>query len=216
MIDKEIQSNIEETPDAINVIIPLIEDNIPLPKSQKDAMDDISIEKEIEIRAETIKTLSDIKGEPIEPNSENAKQAKQLAEDMINNKDLRPDFASYPNETMAYLAGMVAQTNVMLTKEMADYKLYVLNNAVYAHESATTVKDKISALRLIGEVDGVDAFKKKTEITHVNKTGKELEDELKKAIEELKGKVVEGQVLEIKTSQILEEPIEDEVEDDDD
>jgi hypothetical protein len=33
------------------------------------------------------------------------------------------------------------------------------------------------ALRMIGEMDGVDAFKKKTEVTHINKTGEELEKE---------------------------------------
>ena len=47
-------------------------------------------------------------------------------------------------------------------------------------------------LRMIGEMDGVDAFKKKTEVTHINKTGEELEKELRETIEQLKGKVIEG------------------------
>ena len=54
----------------------------------------------------------------------------------------------------------------------------------------------LGALRMIGEIDGVDAFKKKTEITHVTKSGQELEEELKKTIEELKGRIIEGEVIE--------------------
>jgi len=51
---------------------------------------------------------------------------------------------------------------------------------------------------MIGEIDGVDAFKKKTEVMHINKTGKELEEELKKAIADLRGKVIEGDLIEEK------------------
>ena len=189
MTDEELQSDI---------IVPPIEENIPLPKSQKEAMPDMTAEQEINIRAETIKTISDIKGDPLEANAEHMQQASKLADEMINNPDLRADYSQYPNETMAYLAGMVAQTNVKLTKQLADYKLYVLNNAVLAHETATSVRDKLGALRIIGEVDGVDAFKKKTEVMHINKTGKELEEELKKAIEDLKGKVIEGELIDVK------------------
>ena len=197
MTDEELQ---------LDSIVPPIEENIPLPISQKQAMPDMTAEQELNIRAETIKTLSDIKGEPIEPDSKHAQEARKLADEMMNNPDLKPDFASYPNETMAYLAGMVAQSNVMLTKQFADFKLYVLNNAVMLHETSTNPRDKLGALRMIGEIDGVDAFKKKTEVMHINKTGKELEEELKKAIADLRGKVIEGDLIEV----------EEEVEDDDD
>ena len=201
MTDEELQ---------LDSIVPPIEENIPLPISQKQAMPDMTAEQELNIRAETIKTLSDIKGEPIEPDSKHAQEARKLADEMMNNPDLKPDFASYPNETMAYLAGMVAQSNVMLTKQFADFKLYVLNNAVMLHETSTNPRDKLGALRMIGEIDGVDAFKKKTEVMHINKTGKELEEELKKAIADLRGKVIEGDLIEVK------EEVKEEVEDDDD
>jgi len=75
---------------------------------------------------------------------------------------------------------------------MADFKLHVLNRAVQEAETAKSSRERLAALRMIGEIDGVDAFKKKTEITHINKTGEELEKELLKTIEELKGKVIEG------------------------
>lgn len=175
------------------VVVPNIEQNIAIPKNQKEAMPDISLEDEIQLRAETIKVMSDIKGDPLDASAENREQANQLAIEMMENPEVRPEFGNYPNETMAYLAGMVAQSNCHLVKTLSDYKLYVLNNAVKAHETTDSVKEKLQALRMIGEVDGVDAFKKKTEVTHFHKSGKELEEELRRAIEDLKGKMIQGE-----------------------
>ena len=79
---------------------------------------------------------------------------------------------------------------------MADFKLHVLNRAVQEAETAKSSRERLAALRMIGEIDGVDAFKRKTEITHITKSGDELEKELLQTIEELKGKVVEGEVIE--------------------
>ena len=192
---KEIDqtSSLDSTPMHVNaLVVPIIEDQIPIPKSQKEALPEMTTDEEINVRAETIKTIADINGEPIEPTDENVEEAHKIAKQMMENPETKPEFATYPNETMAYLAGMVAQTNCMLVKDMADYKLYVLNNAVQVHESSDNPKEKLMALRMIGEMDGVDAFKKKTEVTHINKTGEELEKELRETIEQLKGKVIEG------------------------
>jgi len=40
-------------------------------------------------------------------------------------------------------------------------------------------KERITALRAIGEVDGVDAFKKHTEVVHKNMSLDDIEDRLK-------------------------------------
>jgi len=186
-------SSLDSTPMHVNaLVVPIIEDQIPIPKSQKEALPEMTTDEEISVRAETIKAVSDINGEPIEPTDENVEEAHKIAKQMMENPETKPEFATYPNETMAYLAGMVAQTNCMLVKDMADYKLFVLNNAVKVHELSDNPKEKLMALRMIGEMDGVDAFKKKTEVTHINKTGEELEKELRETIEQLKGKVIEG------------------------
>ena len=186
-------SSLDSTPMHVNaLVVPIIEDQIPIPKSQKEALPEMTTDEEISVRAETIKAVSDINGEPIEPTDENVEEGHKIAKQMMENPETKPEFATYPNETMAYLAGMVAQTNCMLVKDMADYKLFVLNNAVKVHELSDNPKEKLMALRMIGEMDGVDAFKKKTEVTHINKTGEELEKELRETIEQLKGKVIEG------------------------
>jgi len=65
-------------------------------------------------------------------------------------------------------------------------------------ESDSNNKEKIAALRTIGEIDGVDAFKKRTEVTHKLETLDEVESELLTLIGSLKGKVIDAEVIEVK------------------
>ena len=179
-------------------VMPEIESNISVPRTKKEAIPDMTSEQELRVRTHTIKELSDIKGEDISPSVEHQEQAQELAREMMTNKKLKPEFADYPNETMAFLAGLVAQTNCMIVEELSDLKLYAVNSFVQISATAEKDRDKLAALRAIGEVDGVDAFKKKTEITHITKSGDELEKELRETIEQLKGTVIEGEVIESK------------------
>jgi hypothetical protein len=191
-----IESNLNEEYNEPIVVIPIIEEGVPLPADNKKMYPSMKLEEEIQTRAETIKVLSDISQQSIDPDYKDVKEAEEIVGQMMNHPELKPEFANYPNETMAYLAGMVAQSNCMLVKEYADYKVYVVNGLVKVIESADSLKDKIAALKALGDVDGVDAFKKQTIITHVNKTGEELEKELRATIEQLKGKVIEGEIIE--------------------
>ena len=172
------------------VVVPHIEDDIPIPKSAREALPNLSPQEELEARTNTIKMLADIQDENIEPSQENMEQAEVLAQEMMTNPELKPDFGNYPNETIAFLAGMVTQTSHMVAKDLADIKLTVLNGLLQEATMAKSSRERIAALKAVGEIDGVDAFKKKTEITHINKSGDELEKELMKTINELRGKVV--------------------------
>ena len=174
-------------------VMPEVEANIPMPKSKKEAIPEMTSERELKIRSTTIKELADINGEDITPSKEHQEQAQELAREMITNKKLKPEFSNYPNETMAFLAGIVGQTNSMIVEELADLKLFVVNNFVQLAAMAKNDRDKLAALRAIGEIDGVDAFKRKTEITHITKSGDELEKELRETIEQLKGTIIEGE-----------------------
>jgi len=176
------------------VVMPAIDQDVAYPQTNKKPPA-MTAEQELEVRTNTIKTVADINGEDITPSKEHQEQAKDLAREMMTNKKLKPEFEQYPNETMAFLAGLVGQTNCMIVEELADLKLFVVNNFVQLVAMAKNDRDKISALRAIGEIDGVDAFKKKTEITHITKSGDELEKELLETIEQLKGKVIEGEVI---------------------
>jgi len=176
--------------DNQTVVVPHIEDNVPIPKNAKEALPDLSTQEELEARTNTIKVLADIQDENIEPTEEDMIQAEEIATEMMQNPELKPDFGSYPNETIAFLAGMVAQTSHMVAKDLADIKLTVLNGLLQEAYSAKNSRERIAALKAVGEIDGVDAFKRKTEVTHITKSGEELEKELKKTIDELKGKII--------------------------
>jgi len=173
--------------------VPPVEENIALPRGYKDALPELSVEEEIQVRAHTIKMLSDLQGDVIEPNSEQIDTATQVAKQIMENREAKIDYGTYPNETIAYLAGLVNQTSHMVAKDLADIKLSVVNGLLQEAATAKNARERISAWSKIGEIDGVDAFKKKTEVTHITKSGKELEEELKRTIEELKGKVIEGE-----------------------
>jgi hypothetical protein len=176
----------------MNGYVPDIEENIPLPSNAKEAFPELSPAEELNARAATIKFISDLTGQPIVPNESNAQEAKALAKEMAENPQFRPEFANYPNETLALLAGMVAQMNVSIVEDLADLKLYVVNKLVMEVENAKDAKARITALTKLGEVDGVDAFKKRSEVTHKVQPLEEVEKELLETLKFLKSKTIEA------------------------
>jgi len=175
----------------MDILIPDIESDIPLPARAADALPELSPTEELEMRVRTIKLISDLVGDPLVPSDENRVEATELAKQMMQDPKMRPEYSAYPNETMAYLAGLVAQSNCMIVEELSDLKLYVINKLVQEVEHATSSKDRISALAKLGEVDGVDAFKKRSEVTMQIKPMAEVEKELMEALNILETKFVE-------------------------
>ena len=159
-------------------LIPEIESDLQVPLKSSSHMPQMTASEEVQARVKTIKLLSDLSGTPIIPDANHQSVAEGLAKQMLTDPQIRPDFSGYPNETMAYLAGMVAQSNCQLVEELSDLKLYVVNKLVYEVEHAQTAKDRLTALKALGEIDGVDAFKKRSEVTHKVMSIEEVEKEL--------------------------------------
>jgi len=184
-------------PDMSEPIMPHIEENIPLPKNAVDAFPELSPAEELTMRANVVKLMSDLTGKPLVPTQENADQAKEIAKEMIANPAHRPDYSKYPNETLAMLAGMVAQMNISIVDELSDLKLYVVNKLVMEVENAKDAKTRVSALSKLGEIDGVDAFKKRSEVTHKILSIEEVEKELLDTLGSLENKVIDVEAREI-------------------
>jgi hypothetical protein len=170
----------------VSYLIPDIEDGVPLPPSATIAMPELSPAEELAMRARTIKLLSDATGQVLTPTEADQDAAMSIAKQMMQDPAVRPDFANYPNETMAYLAGMVTQHKVQLVDELSELKMYVVNRLINEIETATSAKDRISALSKLGDIDGVDAFKRRSEVTHVVKPLEEVEKELISTLEALR------------------------------
>jgi len=200
MPDMEQKALCEET-----LIMPYIEENIPLPKNASDAFPDLSPSEELTMRANVVKLMSDLTGNPLVPSQENADQAKALARQMISDPTLRPDFSKYPNETLAMLAGMVAQMNVSIVEELSDLKMYVVNKLVAEIESAKDAKTRVAALSKLGEIDGVDAFKKRSEVTHKIMSIEEVEKELLDTLTKLEDKAIDVEAREIVRNELQSE-----------
>lgn len=171
--------------------MPSVEADIPLPASATEAMPELTPREEIEMRARTVKMISDLNGTPIEPTVENRGEALELMEKVVSNKTT-PDLANYPNETLAYLGGMVAMYDGMIVRDLADFKLYVVNKLV-AETEHPDGKIRLGALKALGEVDGVDAFKKRTEVTHKQQSMEEVEKELLTTLEKLEKRTINVQ-----------------------
>lgn len=173
-----------------DLLVPDIDENIPLPASAAEAMPSLSPFEELDMRARTVKLISDLTGFPIVPDDDDEQSAKQLAKSMIEDPKGRPDFAKYPNETIALYAGMAARYNHMIVDELADLKLYVVNKLFEAVETAKDDKTRIAALAKLGEVDGVDAFKKRSEVVVKVKPLEEVEKELLSVLEGIEYRTV--------------------------
>lgn len=182
----------------MTMIVPPIEENIPLPDNAKDAFPELTAEQELQMRANVITLMSDLTGQELAPTQENADQAKTIAKEMMSNPQYRPDYSKYPNETLAMLAGMVAQMNVSIVEELSDLKMYVVNKLVAEVEAAKDPKVRVAALSKLGEIDGVDAFKKRSEVTHKHMSIEEVESELLNTLS-----IIEGQVIDVEAKAVI-------------
>ena len=198
MTDKNMSSDA-----AQNILIPNVDRDVPLPKNATEAFPELTPKEELDVRANTIKLLAELNGQPLKATSEHAAQANELAREMIENPKKRIEYANYPNETLAYLAGMVAQMNVSLVDDLADYKMYVVNHLVNEIENAKDSKARLTALRSLGEVDGVDAFKKRTETTVKIQSIEEVENELAETLRSLKARATTVDYKDIKAKAAL-------------
>ena len=161
-----------------------IEPNIPLPANAAEALPPMTPKEELEVRARTIKLISDLQGKPIHPTEQDKDQARVLAKKMVEDPRGHIQFSNYKNETLAYLAGMVSQYDQMIVKDLADFKIFVVNKLVEQTESGSA-KDVIAALKALGEVDGVDAFKRRSEVTVQIKPIDQVEKDLLAKLEKL-------------------------------
>ena len=116
-------------------------------------------------------------------------QAVEVVKHVAENKtDL--NLAQYPNETMAYLAGMVAQYDHMIVRELADLKLYIVNKLISETDNPDA-KIRVAALKALGDVDGVDAFKTRAEVTHKVQPIEEVEQELLETLRKVKSRAID-------------------------
>lgn len=182
----------------MTTLLAAIEDSIPLPANATEAMPELTDLEEIEMRGRTVKLIADIQGVPIEPSEDARAQATELANQVMSNPETRLNLSIYPNETMAYLAGMVGAYQADLVKEYAELKRFVINKLIKETDHPDG-RIRIAAITKLGEIDGVDAFKKRTELTVKHQSMEEVEQELLETLQKLEKRVIDVQAREIRS-----------------
>lgn len=199
MIDTNLEEN-QTLNDNSVVMFPILEEDIVLPRNASEALPDLTTEEELEVLANTIKLCADMMGEELKPEKEDLEEAKDIAKTMISSPNTKIQLKKYKNSTLASLAGMVAELDTHVVDELKDLKTFVVNGLIKEAVTADKPKERITALRAIGEVDGVDAFKKHTEVVHTNMSLDEIELKLaalvNKVQKRIEAKEVEGEVIE--------------------
>jgi hypothetical protein len=198
MQTQEIQQN-QAFNESDVVIVPPLEENIPIPKNVREALPDLSNQEELEMMANTIKLIADLNGEDINPTVEDIDEAKTIAKQMIEHPETKIQLRKYKNNTLASLAGMVAELDSSVVDDLKDLKTFVINGLIKEATMSDKSKERITALRAIGEVDGVDAFKKHTEVVHKNMSMDDIEGRLKTLVTKLQKRLeekdVEGEIV---------------------
>jgi carboxypeptidase C (cathepsin A) len=201
MQTQEIEQNQPFNDDAV-VMVPHLEQNIPIPLSARDALPDLNTEEELEMLANTIKLISDLTEEPIQATQEDIMEAKTIAETIIKNPETKVQLKKYKNSTLASLAGMVESINASVVDDLSDLKTVVVNGLLREAMTSEKSKERITALRAIGEIDGVNAFKKHTEVVHTSMSLDDIEEKLKvlvnkiqKRLDEKETQVVDAEIV---------------------
>jgi hypothetical protein len=187
----------------MQTLVPYIDETVPLPANAAEALPDLTPAQELNMRVRTIKLISDLTGQPIIPTEQDKDAAEQMAKKMMEDPDLRPEYSMHSDEFTAYLSGLVYRSNGAIVKELSDLKNYVINKLVVEIETTKDPKLRVQAVSKLGEIDGVDAFKKRSEITHQVKPIEEVEKELLQVLEGIEYSVVDDKTPEINPDDYL-------------
>jgi hypothetical protein len=171
--------------------VPDIEEGIPIPKNASEALPELSPREELDGIAKTYVELSELTNTPLKFDETDVEESKKIAKDLIQNPKTRPNYAALRDSTKAVLAGMVARYDFEVVDDLVQLKNFVVNALLDEYKNASDSKSRLQALTKIGEIDGVDAFKKRTETTHIVKPIEEVEKELMQVLEGIEYKVLD-------------------------
>ena len=197
MQTQEIQEN-QDFSDVDVVLVPPIEQNQPIPPHARDALPPLTNEQEIEMVGNTIKLISDLTGQRIQATQEYIDEAKTVIKTIIKEPEKKLNIRKYKNNTLAALAGMVAELDAQVVDDLKDLKTFVINGLIKEATMSDKAKERITALRAIGEVDGVDAFKKHTEVVHKSMSMDDIESRLQTLVTKLQKR------LDVKDSEVID------------
>lgn len=169
--------------------IPAIDEAYPLPTKATNTEINLTPREEVEMRGRTIKLLAELSNRVIQPTEEDKANAQQLAVH-VNETGIDLDLDKFSEGTYVVLVELVKAHSTPIVPNLSDLKTYIVNKLIFEIEYSKSSKDRIAAIKSLGEVDGVDAFKKRTENTLIYKPLEEVEKELLTVLDNIEYTVV--------------------------
>ncbi len=150
-MNQEVQQNQEANVEADAnkvVMMPHIEEGVPIPKHSREALPEMNNEDQVRLRSKTYKEISDLTGHDIDPTPEQREAAEKTMKEMITNPGKKQDLKKYANDQMAYLGSLVDVYNHSIVDDLAELKQYVVAKLVYAAEHTQNVKEQNSSMAM--------------------------------------------------------------------
>jgi len=168
---------------------PVVEHDLPMPK---DKQPKLSVRDRIKAESQTAKLL-EVLGDPDEvPATE---EEKVLSRNIFSSGREPSDFELDANPGIARHVGeMLDRYDRELVADATEIRVYLTNRLI---QESNSDKDatRLKALDMLGKLSDVGAFMDRKEIYVHNQSTETIEDALRKKIDKLLGKPVEGIVL---------------------
>lgn len=147
--------------------IPQIDENIPIPAVDCLDLPVWTAAEEAQIQANTVAFLT--------------KKADQVP--IFRQNIGVTSLKQHTNATLAFLAGAIQQLDADLVDDPASLRRYIQNKLVYEVEHAAAPKDRLQALKMLGDMENVGAFKQRVESTVTVRNLVDVEKDLRELIE---------------------------------
>ena len=174
-------------PEKLEILIPPLEDTPPLPMRIDDTRAKIHAAA---MTACTLMALGDdeIPIEEIEDGRDLARKIFQDGREPTEEELKRP-------AVVLHLEALLTEYDHEIIKDATTVRRYVTHRLIEESHPEKDPKQALRALQLLGNITEVGLFTERVEVTVKQQSTEELEDKLKKALEILDAKTVEGVVI---------------------
>lgn len=172
-------------PEHIEILIPPLEDTPPMP------MKIIDTRAKIHSAAMTACTLMALGDDEIEP--EELEDGRNLARKIFQTGREPTEEELKRPAVVLHLEALLSEYDHEIVRDATSVRRYVTHRLLEESHPDKDPKQSLRALQLLGNITEVGLFTERVEVTVKQQTTEELEDKLKKALEILDGKTINGE-----------------------
>lgn len=168
-------------------LIPPVED-VPLETYKPQVLP--SEREEVHASAKTALVEAELEGRELSMSEE----AENVARELFSTGRTPTKFERQMPEAMVKLDALLTAYDYDLLEDANRMRLYVTNRLVEESDDPDP-KNRLRALEMLGKITEVGLFTERKEINIHTRTSEDLTEELRHKLEELKGKMIQGEVV---------------------